>query len=194
MADAMYSEEEEHQMIGMGRDSAIQALNSIIQLHFEKTLEKKRAIDGRRKEMWRLFQLFFLFLALVLSAQAQSPPGRLQCRHLWAPVGLLALAHLAFYVAVAQTLRAINGFRYQRRCHKLTLALATERLKHVKMRGYGVGGSAGVAVPAEEFEVQYQEPPESYLAKFKRSWAMHFAFLLCTFGFMASASVVLLCF
>ncbi|KAJ0971980.1 hypothetical protein J5N97_019939 [Dioscorea zingiberensis] len=188
------SEEEHHGMAMLGRESAVQALNSIIQLHFEKTLEKKHAIDTRRKELWRLFQLFFVFLALMLSAQAQSPPGRLQCRHLWAPVGLLALAHLAFYVAVAQTLRAINGFRYQRRCHKLTLALATDRLKHVKMRAFGVGSGSGSAVPAVEFEVQYQEPPESYLAKFKRSWALHFGFLLCTFGFMASASVVILCF
>uniref|UniRef100_A0A453DJG4 Uncharacterized protein n=1 Tax=Aegilops tauschii subsp. strangulata TaxID=200361 RepID=A0A453DJG4_AEGTS len=37
--------------------------------------------------------------------------GRLQCRHLWAPAGLLSLAHLAFYAAVAHHLRCLNGFR-----------------------------------------------------------------------------------
>ncbi|KAG0452362.1 hypothetical protein HPP92_024805 [Vanilla planifolia] len=182
------------------REAAIQALNTIIQLHFEKTLEKKRAVDAQKKEMWRIFQLFFLFLALIFTAQIQAPTSRLQCRHCWAPIGLLSLGHLIFYVSVAQTLRCINGFKYQRRCHKLTLALATDRLKQVKMR-YTVadaaipGGRGGEEAPLlpGEFEIHYQEPPESYLGKFKRSWALHFGFLMCTFGFMVSVSVVLLC-
>ncbi|XP_072971118.1 uncharacterized protein [Typha angustifolia] len=175
-------------------EAAIQSLNTIIQLHFEKTLEKKRAVDAQKQELWRLFLIFFLFLVLLLSTQTQSPVGRLQCRHLWTPVGLLTLAHLVFYVAVAHHLRCINGFRYQRRCHKLTLALATERLRYLKARFAGEGGGVEAAVLAGEVEVPYQEPPESYLGKFKRSWAMHFGFLICTFGFMVSSSVVLLCF
>ncbi|RWW02286.1 hypothetical protein GW17_00034638, partial [Ensete ventricosum] len=170
-------------------------------LHFEKILEKKRDVDTQKKELWRLFQLFFLFLAVVLAAQLGASPDRLQCRHCWAPIGLLSLAHLVFYVAVAQTLRCINGFKYQRRCHKLTLALATDRLKLLKLRFFSSSASAAAAAGAEpppvlpsDFEIHYQEPPESYLGKFKRSWALHFGFLLCTFGFMVSASVVLLCF
>ncbi|CAL9119267.1 unnamed protein product, partial [Musa acuminata var. zebrina] len=182
----------------VGLDAAIQALNTIIQLHFEKILEKKRDVDEQKKEMWRLFQLFFLFLAVVLAAQLGSPPERLQCRHCWAPIGLLSLGHLAFYVAVAQTLRCINGFKYQRRCHKLTLALATDRLKLLKMRFSSYSAVAAGADPPpvlpRDFEIHYQEPPDSYLGKFKRSWAMHFGFLMCTFGVMVSASVVLLCF
>ncbi|CAL9057831.1 unnamed protein product, partial [Musa banksii] len=182
----------------VGLEAAIQALNTIIQLHFEKILEKKREVDEQKKEMWRLFQLFFLFLAVVLAAQLGSPPERLQCRHCWAPIGLLSLGHLAFYVAVAQTLRCINGFKYQRRCHKLTLALATDRLKLLKMRFSSYSAVAAGADPPpvlpRDFEIHYQEPPDSYLGKFKRSWAMHFGFLMCTFGVMVSASVVLLCF
>ncbi|CAL9177396.1 unnamed protein product, partial [Musa hybrid cultivar] len=182
----------------VGFEAAIQALNTIIQLHFEKILEKKREVDEQKKEMWRLFQLFFLFLAVVLAAQLGSPPERLQCRHCWAPIGLLSLGHLAFYVAVAQTLRCINGFKYQRRCHKLTLALATDRLKLLKMRFSSYSAVAAGADPPpvlpRDFEIHYQEPPDSYLGKFKRSWAMHFGFLMCTFGVMVSASVVLLCF
>lgn len=207
MAEMAYGDEEHGAGGGMvvGREAAIQALNTIIQLHFEKTLEKKRAVDAQKKEMWRLFQLFFLFLALVLAAQVQAPPTRLQCRHCWAPIGLLSLGHLIFYVSVAQTLRCINGFKYQRRCHKLTLALATDRLKHVKLR-YSAAAAAATAATAAggaseeapllpgEFEIHYQEPPESYFGKFKRSWALHFGFLMCTFGFMVSASLVLLCF
>ncbi|RWW44861.1 hypothetical protein BHE74_00049343 [Ensete ventricosum] len=185
----------------VGVEAAIQALNTIIQLHFEKILEKKRDVDTQKKELWRLFQLFFLFLAVVLAAQLGASPDRLQCRHCWAPIGLLSLAHLVFYVAVAQTLRCINGFKYQRRCHKLTLALATDRLKLLKLRFFSSSASAAAAAGAEpppvlpsDFEIHYQEPPESYLGKFKRSWALHFGFLMCTFGFMVSASVVLLCF
>ncbi|KAG6489489.1 uncharacterized protein LOC122003729 [Zingiber officinale] len=183
--------------VGMEREAAIQALNTIIQLHFEKILEKKRDVDAQKKELWRLFQLFFLFLAVVLTAQMGSSTERLQCRHCWAPIVLLSLGHLVFYVAVAQILRCINGFKYQRRCHKLTLALATDRLKLVKLRFAAASASAGGNPPRllpEDFEIHYQEPPESYLGKFKRSWAMHFGFLMCTFGFMVSASVVLLCF
>ncbi|KAG6492613.1 uncharacterized protein LOC122000123 [Zingiber officinale] len=183
--------------VGMEREAAIQALNTIIQLHFEKILEKKRDVDAQKKELWRLFQLFFLFLAVVLTAQMGSSTERLQCRHCWAPIVLLSLGHLVFYVAVAQILRCINGFKYQRRCHKLTLALATDRLKLVKLRFAASSASAGGNPPRllpEDFEIHYQEPPESYLGKFKRSWAMHFGFLMCTFGFMVSASVVLLCF
>ncbi|KAG5067239.1 hypothetical protein AAZX31_04G197100 [Glycine max] len=51
------------------KETAFQALNTIIQLHFEK----KRAIDLQKKELYKLFQIFFIFLAL-----AQSPC--LQCR------------------------------------------------------------------------------------------------------------------
>ncbi|KAK6922859.1 hypothetical protein RJ641_011163 [Dillenia turbinata] len=175
------------------KETALQALNTIIQLHFEKTLEKKRAVDLQKKELWKLFQIFFLFLGLVFLAQAQSP--KLQCRHCWIPIGILSLAHLIFYVSVAQTLRCINGFKYQRRCHKLTLGLATERLRQLKMRISAAGGGGEECeVGGDEFEIHYQEPPESYFGKFKRNWALHFGFLILIYVFMVSSSVVLLCF
>ncbi|PSS26674.1 hypothetical protein CEY00_Acc08089 [Actinidia chinensis var. chinensis] len=170
------------------KETALQALNTIIQLHFEKTLEKKRAVDLQKKELWKLYQAFFIFLGLVLVAQVQSP--RLQCRHCWIPIGLLSLSHLIFYISVAQTLRCINGFKYQRRCHKLTLGLATDRLRQIKLR---IGGDDGV-VGGEEFDIHYQEPPESYFGKFKRNWALHFGYLILIYGFMVSSCVVLLCF
>ncbi|KAL9158899.1 hypothetical protein ABFS82_08G098800 [Erythranthe guttata] len=176
-----------HNMIP--KDAALQALNTIIQLHFEKTLEKKRAVDLQKKELWKLFHLFFLFLALVFLGQAQST--RLQCRHCWMPIGLLSMAHLIFYVSVAQTLRCINGFKYQRRCHKLTLGMATERLRHLKMR---LSSGGVVDEMGDELEIHYQEPPENYFGKFKRNWALHFGFLIFIYGFMVSSSVVLLCF
>lgn len=187
MAEYEETTQTHHNMIS--KESALQAINTIIQLHFEKTLEKKRAVDLQKKELWKLFQLFFLFLGLIFAAQVQSP--RLQCRHCWVPIGLLSLAHLIFYVGLAQTLRCINGFKYQRRCHKLTLGLATERLRQMKMR---MGGGEEVGVLGEEFEIHYQEPPESYFGKFKRNWALHFGFLILIYGFMVSSSVVLLCF
>jgi hypothetical protein len=168
------------------RDAAAQALGAVVQLHFDKTVEKKRCADAQKQELWRLFLAFFLVLAVVLSAVATSPPARLQCRHLWAPAGLLSLAHLAFYAAVAHHLRCLNGFRYQRRCHKLTLALAADRLRLLK--------SAGEVVAAADVEVPYQEPHESYLGKFRRSWAVHFAFLIATFAFSVAAAVAILCF
>ncbi|KAF8011907.1 hypothetical protein BT93_I0133 [Corymbia citriodora subsp. variegata] len=184
------------------KETALQALNTIIQLHFEKTLEKKRAIDQQKKELHRLFLLFFIFLALLFSALSQ-PSSRLQCRHCWAPISLLSLAHLLFYVSVAQTLRTINGFKYQRRCHKLTLGLATERLRDLNI-GAAASGHHGhhhghhhqheVVFDDGDFEIQYQEPPESYLGKFKRNWALHFGFLILVYGFMVSFSVVILCF
>ncbi|KAL2531388.1 hypothetical protein Adt_04859 [Abeliophyllum distichum] len=174
------------------KETALQALNTIIQLHFEKTLEKKRAVDLQKKELWKLFQFFFLFLGVVFLAQSQSP--RLQCRHCWVPIGLLSLSHLIFYVSVAQTLRCINGFKYQRRCHKLTLGLATERLRQLKMRISSGGNPNFVEEMGEDFEIHYQEPPESYFGKFKRNWALHFGFLILIYGFMVSSSVVLLCF
>ncbi|KAK4393830.1 hypothetical protein Sango_1853800 [Sesamum angolense] len=163
------------------KETALQALNTIIQLHFEKTLEKKRAVDLQKKELWKLFHLFFLFLALVFLGQTQSP--RLQCRHCWVPIGLLSLSHLIFYVSVAQTLRCINGFKYQRRCHKLTLGLATERLRQLKVR---LSSGGVVDEMGEELEIHYQEPPESYFGKFKRNWALYFGFLILIYGFMVS--------
>lgn len=169
------------------KETALQALNTIIQLHFEKTLEKKRAIDLQKKELHKLFQIFFIFLSLVFLALSISP--NLQCRHCWIPITLLSMAHLIFYVSVAQTLRCINGFKYQRRCHKLTLGLATEKLREIKM-----SSTSGSNIADDEFEIHYQEPPESYFGKFKRNWALHFGFLILIYGFMVSSSVVLLCF
>ncbi|KAI3673110.1 hypothetical protein L6452_39224 [Arctium lappa] len=171
-------------------ETALQTINTIIQLHFEKTLEKKRAVDQQKKELWKLFQLFFLFLAVVFGAQVQSPG--LKCHHCWIPIGLLSLAHLIFYVSVAQTLGCINGFRYQRRCHKLTLGLATERLRQMSMGG--AGNVSGEEVMGDEFEIHYQEPPHTYFGKFKRNWALHFGFLILIYVFMVSSSVVVLCF
>lgn len=170
----------------VARDAAAQALGGVVQLHFDKTVEKKRAADLQKQELWRLFLGFFVFLAVLFLAVSSSPPARLQCRHLWAPAGLLSLAHLAFYAAVAHHLRCLNGFRYQRRCHKLTLALAAERLRKLK--------AAGEVVAAADVEVPYQEPHGSYLAKFRRSWAIHFAFLIATFAFSVAAAVAILCF
>lgn len=94
-------------------------------------------------------------------------------------------------MSVAQTLRCINGFKYQRRCHKLTLGLATERLRELRRGGGGGRGGEGWE---EVVEVGYQEPPESYFGKFKRNWAMYFGFLMVVYLFMVASSVVLLCF
>lgn len=182
---------ESHHQALIPKETALQALNTIIQLHFEKTLEKKRAIDLQKKELHKLFLLFFIFLGLIFMAQSHST--RLQCRHCWIPITLLSLSHLIFYVSVAQTLRCINGFKYQRRCHKLTLGLATEKLREMKIRmsngefGDGFGDDG-------ELEIHYQEPPESYFGKFKRNWALHFSFLIFIYGFMVSTSVVILCY
>ncbi|KAM7275922.1 hypothetical protein ACFE04_017788 [Oxalis oulophora] len=181
-----------HHQQTIPKETALQALNTIIQLHFEKTLEKKRAIDSQKKELHKLFLLFFIFLSLVFMAQSQST--RLQCRHCWAPITLLSLSHLIFYVSVAQTLRCINGFKYQRRCHKLTLGLATDKLREMKMIGNAVGVGVGEQECAADFEIQYQEPDEGYFGKFKRNWALHFGFLILVYGFMVASSVVILCF
>ncbi|KAG5224058.1 hypothetical protein OIU77_006782 [Salix suchowensis] len=162
MAD--YETHHQHHQQQIPKETAFQAINTIIQLHFEKTLEKKRAIDLQKKELHKLFLLFFIFLSLIFMAEAQ--PNRLQCRHCWAPIILLSLSHLIFYVSVAQTLRCINGFKYQRRCHKLTLGLATEKLRDLKMKTAGGSNEYGhdhVLVSDEgELEIHYQEPPESY--------------------------------
>ncbi|BAF16246.2 Os04g0687200 [Oryza sativa Japonica Group] len=174
---------------GGGRGpAAAQALGAVVQLHFDPPLAPPRAADAQKQELWRLFLAFFLFPRHPpLRRRTKSPPSPASmCRHLLAPAGLLSLAHLAFYAAVAHHLRCLNGFRYQRRCHKLTLALAADRLRMLK--------SGGDVVAAADVEVPYQEPPESYLAKFKRSWAIHFAFLITTFAFSVAAAVAILCF
>lgn len=168
----------------VARETAMQALNTIVQVHFEKTLEKKKSVDMQKKELWKMFQFFFVFLAILFAGVVQST--RLSCRHSWMPILLCALGHVIFYVAMAQTLRCINGFKYQRRCHKLTLGLATEKLKRLKF-------SPGEAVPEDEFEVRYQEPGEFYFNKFKRKWALFFSFLVVTFVSMVAAMATLLC-
>ncbi|KMT09225.1 hypothetical protein BVRB_6g133270 [Beta vulgaris subsp. vulgaris] len=177
------------------KESAIQSLNTIIQLHFEKTLEKKRAVDLQKKQLWKLFQLFFLFLSLIFASLSIST--RLQCRHCWIPIALLSFSHLIFYVSVAQTLRCINALKYQRRCHKLTLGLATQKLRdlnNVIIHDNHNNAHDAAFVNGEEFEIHYQEPPESYFGKFKRNWALYFGFLILLYAFMVSSSVVLLCF
>ncbi|KAK9670556.1 hypothetical protein RND81_13G209400 [Saponaria officinalis] len=191
MADYQAQTQAQAQPTIITKETALQTLNTIIQLHFEKTLEKKRSVDLQKKQLWKLFQQFFLFLAVVFAGQSLSP--RLQCRHCWTAITLLSLAHLIFYVSVSQTLRCINGLKYQRRCHKLTLGLATEKLRELKMSNSN-NMSEGGYVNGEEFEVHYQEPNDSYFGKFKRNWALYFGFLILIYGFMVSSSVVILCF
>ncbi|XP_042977087.1 uncharacterized protein LOC122308004 [Carya illinoinensis] len=160
MAEYESYHETHHHPQTIPKETALQAINTIVQLHFEKTLEKKRSIDLQKKELHKLFQLFFIFLGLVFLAQAQS--SRLQCRHCWIPITLLSLSHLIFYVSVAQTLKCINGFKYQRRCHKLTLGTATERLREMKVKMSATGGEQFDGACDGDFEIHYQEPPESY--------------------------------
>ncbi|KAL1209226.1 hypothetical protein V5N11_015978 [Cardamine amara subsp. amara] len=193
MADYDNDEIDHHQRPPyIPKETALQALNTIIQLHFEKTLEKKRAIDNQKKKLHKLFNLFFIFLAVIFA----SLSSRLQCRHCWGPIGLLTFSHLIFYISVAQTLRCINGFKYQRRCHKLTLGLATEKLRFVKnvVASSAVDDEVSAAAAAGDLEVPYQEPSEDYFGKFKRKWALHFGFLILLYAFMVSFSVVVLCF
>uniref|UniRef100_A0A0R0KB22 Uncharacterized protein n=1 Tax=Glycine max TaxID=3847 RepID=A0A0R0KB22_SOYBN len=52
------------------KETAFQALNTIIQLHFEK----KRAIDLQKKELYKLFQIFFIFLALAHPPASNAAP------------------------------------------------------------------------------------------------------------------------
>lgn len=54
------------------QNQKIEGLEALIHLHFEKTLEKKRAIDLQKKELHKLFHIFFIFLGHVFLAQAQS--------------------------------------------------------------------------------------------------------------------------
>ncbi|CAM8957719.1 unnamed protein product [Rhodiola kirilowii] len=173
--------------------SILQSLNTLIHLHFEKTLEKKKAIDLQKKYLWKLFHIFFIFLSLVLFTLTHHST-KLQCRHCWIPITFLSLSHLIFYVSVSQTIRCINGFKYQRRCHKLTLCLATEKLRQLKGRMMISGGLGFGDEEDGEFEIQYQEPDESYFGKFKRNWGLYFGFLVVVYVFMVSSSVVLLCF
>lgn len=177
----------------------MQALNTIIQLHFDKTLEKKQAVDHQKKQLFTFLHHFFIFLALLLLplvlGSSHSDGHRLQCKHVWIPLGILSMSHLAFYISVAQTLRCINRFKYQRRCHKLTLGLAAERLRRLRMREESdirttAGEQGGTVV---ELEVAYQEPPESYLWKFKRNWALCFGYLFVCYMFTVTCSFVLLC-
>ncbi|XP_010045912.2 uncharacterized protein LOC104434738 [Eucalyptus grandis] len=115
-------------------------------------------------------------------------------RHCWALIALVSFTHLIFYVPITR--------------HKLTLGLATKRLRELKMRlslamtsasnanGRGANGHHHhhhkVVFDDGDFEIQYQEPPESYLGKFKRNCALHFGFLILVYGFMVSFSVVIL--
>nr|VDD02959.1 unnamed protein product [Brassica rapa] len=56
MADHDEEETHHHQRPPyIPKETALQALNTIIQLHFEKTLEKKRAIDNQKKKLHNLF-------------------------------------------------------------------------------------------------------------------------------------------
>jgi hypothetical protein len=38
------------------RESAAQALGVVVQLHFDKIVERKRAADAQKQELWRLFE------------------------------------------------------------------------------------------------------------------------------------------
>ncbi|KAF2546796.1 hypothetical protein F2Q70_00023019 [Brassica cretica] len=170
----------------------------------EKEIEKM-VLQKKKMELLREYAsddlLFFIFLAVIFFSLSQ-PSGRLRCRHCWAPIVLLSFSHLFFYVSVAQTLRCINGFKYQRRCHKLTLGLATHKLRFIKSRiaagdfclGGGGEDEVSASAAAWDLEVPYQEPPDSYFGKFKRNWAHYFGFLILLYTFMISFSVVILCF
>ncbi|WOL20578.1 hypothetical protein Cni_G29383 [Canna indica] len=119
-------------------------------------------------KLWktRLGSLFFLFLAVVLAAQLGSPPDRLWCLHCWAPIGFLSHDHLAFYAATTQTLWCIHSFKYQCHCQKLTLVVATDRLK-LLMICCSMAADEDTALLSGVVEINYQKPLESYLGKFR---------------------------
>lgn len=166
------------------KDAAIQALQSIIHAHFEKTMEKKEQVDVQKKKLWQLFGYFFIFLAILFVGVIQAP--RMHCHHSWTAISVFFLASIMFYVAMSQTLRVINGFKYQRRCHKLTLGLANDKLRSVKE-------TPSNSIPETDFEVTYQEPTEDYVNKFKRKWLLFTLFLATLFGVTVSSFATVLC-
>ncbi|XP_002965563.2 uncharacterized protein LOC9634615 [Selaginella moellendorffii] len=173
-----------HPAIAIPRQAACDTLQSIIQAHFEKTLEKKRAVDAQKKELWRMFGIFFVFLAILFDGVARS--SVIQCRHCWAPIGICLLATAIFYVGMAQTLKCINAFKYLRRCHKLTMGVATDKLRRIT-------SSSMDLIREEEVEVRYQEPDDDYIGKFKRKWIMFTVFLALTLALLVSSFAQILC-
>ncbi|CAK9311059.1 unnamed protein product [Citrullus colocynthis] len=99
-------ETQSRQHTPISKDRNLQALNIIIQLHFEKNLEKKLAIRSPKERAPQAFS------ALHLSGPLSS---RLKYRHCWIPIALLSISDLSFYVSVAQTVRYINGFKFFQR-------------------------------------------------------------------------------
>ncbi|WOL13971.1 hypothetical protein Cni_G22751 [Canna indica] len=69
---------------------------------------------------------------------------------------------------------------------------ATDRLKLLLIR-CSMAADEDTALLPRVVEINYQKPPESYLGKFRRSWALHFGILMCTFVFIVSTTVVVLC-
>nr|CAD1838671.1 unnamed protein product [Ananas comosus var. bracteatus] len=177
-------------------EAAVQSLNGIIQLHFEKDAGEEagggRAEAGAVAAARRLLRLPG---GGVRQLGWGWGWGRMACRHVWAPVGLLTLGHAASTrrwrtTSAASTASATSAAATSSPSPSPPPASSTSR----PGTNYSSYGGEPPPVLAGEIEIPYQEPPESYLGKFKRSWAMHFGFLMCTFGFMVSSAVVILCF
>lgn len=99
-----------HHRILIPRETTLQAFNTVIQVHFEKTLEKKGAVELHKGAMedFRFFSFFGLFISFFL---AQFKFQRRQCRQFWVPIGLLSLAHLIFYFLI-ENIRSFRLIKY----------------------------------------------------------------------------------
>jgi hypothetical protein len=147
------------------REAAARELGTVVQLHFDKTVEKKRAADAHKQELWRLFLAFFLFLALVLAAGPPPVPPPLGARR----------APLPRPPRLLRRRRAPPPLPQQ-----LPLPAALPQAHPRARRRQAADAQVRDVVATADVEVPYQEPPESYPAKFKRSWAIHFAFLIAS--------------
>ena len=72
------------------KETGLQALNIIIQLHSEKILEKKRVVNLQRRSFGSSFS--FSSSSSLSSFFAQTQSSRLQRRHCWVLITLLSLA------------------------------------------------------------------------------------------------------
>ncbi|RVW26956.1 hypothetical protein CK203_098776 [Vitis vinifera] len=93
------------------KETALQALNTIIQLHFKKTLEKKKSYRPPKEGA---LEALSALLHLPLSRLPRSDlVPTLLVSPLLGPITLLSLAHLIFMsLSFIPFLRCINGFKY----------------------------------------------------------------------------------
>lgn len=105
-----------------------------MELGNNRILQKESEMRRIMNEVYNLVSMYSVFVGVVLTAVATS--SRLECQHLWGPVGLSSFAYSVLVVIAFTKFQQISILRWMNRIEGRALKEIVKLVYYLRRRGY----------------------------------------------------------